>query len=662
MQQIADWLEKLGMSEYAPRFAENRIDFSVLPDLTDQDLEKLGVVLGDRRKMLRAILNLEATNKSAPDIAVAATASAVPVRLHDNAERRQVTVMFSDLVGSTALSARMDPEDLREVISAYQKCVAETVQRFGGFVAKYMGDGVLIYFGYPQAHEDDGERAVRAGLELVAAVGDLKTHAALQTRVGIATGLVVVGDLIGSGVSQEQAIVGETPNLAARLQGVAEPNSVVIAESTRKLIGNLFEVRDLGARNLKGISGPARIWAVLRPASVEGRFEAFHGSGLTELVGREEELDLLLRRWSKAETGEGQVALLSGEAGIGKSRLTAALLERLVAEPHTRLRYFCSPQHTDSALYPVIRQMERAAGFADGDSAQAKLGKLDVMLTQSHTPPRDAVLLSEMLSLPNDGRYPTLELTPQQRRQKTLEALTAQLEALSRSNPVLMVFEDVHWIDPTSLEALGRTVDRLRTLGVLLIVTYRPEFEPPWIGRPYVIALTLNRLGEREIAAMIDGVTGNKPLPESIRQDIIERTDGIPLFVEEMTKAALEAGGEGSAERAVAAIPSPSIAVPASLHASLMARLDRLGPAKEVAQIGAAIGREFSHTLLAAVAHKPEAETASALDRIIDAGLSFRQGTPPQATYLFKHALDDRFHEPDHGTGALLVDSSFAVR
>ena len=403
--------------------------------------------------------------------------------------------------------------------------------------------------------------------------------------MGIATGLVVVGDLIGSGASQEQAIVGETPNLAARLQGIAVPNMVVIAESTRRLLGNLFELEDLGARNLKGISGPARIWAVLRPASVEGRFEAFHGSGLTELVGREEELDLLLRRWSKAETGEGQVALLSGEAGIGKSRLTAALLERLVAEPHTRLRYFCSPQHTDSALYPVIRQMERAAGFADGDSAQAKLGKLDVMLTQSHTPSQDAVLLSEMLSLPNDGRYPTLELTPQQRRQKTLEALTAQLEALSRSNPVLMIFEDVHWIDPTSLEALGRTVDRLRTLGVLLIVTYRPEFEPPWIGRPYVIALTLNRLGDREIAAMIDGVTGNKPLPESIRQDIIERTDGIPLFVEEMTKAALEAGGEGSAERAVAAIPSPSIAVPASLHASLMARLDRLGPERKLRRL-----------------------------------------------------------------------------
>ena len=550
-----------------------------------------------------------------------------------------MTVMFSDLVGSTALSARMDPEDLREVISAYQKCVAETVQRFGGFVAKYMGDGVLIYFGYPQAHEDDAERAVRAGLELVAAVTALKTHAPLQTRVGIATGLVVVGDLIGSGASQEQAIVGETPNLAARLQGIAEPNSVVIAESTRKLVGNLFELEDLGPKELKGIAGRVRAWAALRASSAEGRFEAMHATGLTDLVGREEELDLLLRRWSKAKTGEGHVVLLSGEAGIGKSRLTAALLERLANEPHTRLRYFCSPQHTDSAFYPIIGQMERAAGFMSDDTSQAKLDKLDAVLMRSFTAREDAALFAEMLSLTNDGRYPELELSPQQRRQKTLEALSAQPETLSRTNPVLMIFEDVHWIDPTSLEALSRTVDRIRTISVLLIVTYRPEFEPPWVGRPYVTALSLNRLGEREIAALIDRVIGNQPLPASIRQDIIERTDGIPLFVEEMTKAVLEAAGEGAAERAVGAIPSSSIPVPASLHASLMARLDRLGPAKEVAQVGAVIGREFSHALLAAVAAKTEAELQSALDRLIAAGLLFRQGVPPHATYLFKHAL-----------------------
>ena len=533
----------------------------------------------------------------------------------------------------------MDPEDLREVISAYQKCVAATVRRFGGFVAKYMGDGVLVYFGYPQAHEDDAERAVRAGLELVAAVSDLKTHTALQTRVGIATGLVVVGDLIGSGSAQEQAVIGETPNLAARFQALAEPNTVIIAESTRKLLGNLFELEDLGAKDLKGITEPVRAWAALRPASVEGRFEALHTTGMTALVGREEEIELLLRRWSRAKAGEGQVVLLSGEAGIGKSRLTAALLESIVSEPHTRLRYFCSPQHTDSPLYPIIGQMEREAAFAHDDTAQSKLDKLDAVLARSFTPPRDAALFAEMLSLPNDGRYPILEMTPQQQRQKTMEALTAQLEALSRANPVLMTFEDAHWIDPTSLEVLGRTVDRIKALGVLVLVTYRPEFEPPWIGRPHVAALTINRLGEREIAAMIDRVTGPKPLPPNVRQDIIRRTDGVPLYVEEITKAVLEAGTEEATERAVVSIPSPILAVPASLHASLMARLDRLGPGKELAQIGACIGREFSHTLLVAIVGKPEADLQAALDRLITAGLLFRQGEPPNASYLFKHAL-----------------------
>jgi class 3 adenylate cyclase/predicted ATPase len=634
MQQIADWLEKLGMSEYAQRFAENGIDFSVIPHLTDQDLKDIGVLLGHRRKMLAAIAGL----------AGVASATSEPTvgqgpKTQDDAERRQVTVMFSDLVGSTALSARMDPEDLREVISTYQKCVTETVQRFRGFVAKYMGDGVLVYFGYPEAHEDDAERAVRAGLELVAAVGNVKTHTPLQTRVGIATGLVVVGDLIGSGASQEQAIVGETPNLAARLQSVAEPNAVVIAESTRKLVGTLFEVDDLGAQDLKGIVGRVRAWATLRPSSVESRFEAMHASGLTELVGREEELDLLLRRWSRAKAGEGQIVLLSGEPGIGKSRLTAALLERISSEPHTRLRYFCSPQHTDSAMHPIISQMERAAGFAYNDAAHAKLDKLDALLAQGCAPPQDRALFAELLSLPNDGRYPTSDLTPQQRRLRTLEALTAQLDALSKSNPVLMIFEDVHWIDPTSIEALGHTVDRLKALRVLLIVTHRPEFEPPWIGRPYVTTVTLNRLGEREIGGMIDHVLGNKTLPANVRQEIVERTDGIPLFVEEITKAVLEAGGGEAAERAIGAIPSPSAMVPASLHASLLARLDRLGQAKTVAQIGAVIGREFSHELLREVVQQQEATLSAALGRLVAAGLLFRKGLPPHATYLFNHAL-----------------------
>jgi class 3 adenylate cyclase/predicted ATPase len=663
MPSVKEWLASLGLSEYADRFAEHRIDFSILRDLTDEDLkEELGVVLlGDRRRLLRAIAQLAGAGSATPQLAPGSESSP-----RDDAERRQVTVMFADL---TALSTRMDPEDLREVISAYQKCVAETMCHFGGFVARYLGDGVLVYFGYPQAHEDDAERAVRAGLELIASVARLKRHAPQQVRVGIATGLVVVGHLIPSGESEERGMVGETPNLAARLQSIAEPNMVVIAESTRRLLGSFFHLDDLGMRSLKGIAGPVRAWAVLQASSVASRFEAMHATGLTALVGREEESELLLRRWSRAKTDEGQVVLLSGEAGIGKSRLTAALLERLTSEPHTRLRYFCSPQHTDSAFYPIIGQIERAAGLVHNDTPQAKLDKLDAVLAQTSTSKQDAALFAEMLSLPNDGRYPALDPDPQRRRQRTLEALNLQMEVLSRSNPVLMIFEDVHWSDPTSLEAFGRAVDRVASRRVLLIVTFRPEFEPPWIGRPHVTALTIGRLAQHEVDAMIDQVVGNKLLPASIRHDIIERTDGIPLFVEEMTKAVLEAGSQGEARRTVAAVPSPVLAVPASLHASLMARLDRLGPAKEVAQIGAAIGREFSHPLLAAVVRKPEAELASALDRLIAAGLLFRQGAPPAATYLFKHALvqdaayDILLREPRralHARIAEILESQFA--
>jgi class 3 adenylate cyclase/predicted ATPase len=634
MQEISDWLEKLGMSEYGQRFAENRIDFSVLRYLTDQDLRDIGIPLGHRRKLLAAVAELAGEPApSAPE--------AQPEPAHQNiAERRQVTVMFADLVGSTALSARMDPEDLREIISAYRNCVVDTVHRFDGFVARYMGDGVLVYFGYPQAHEDDAERAVRAGLELIAAATTLDTRVSLQSRVGIATGLVVVGDLIGSGNVQEHGMVGKTPNLAARMQGIAEPNMVVICDGTRRLIGNLFELRDLGHRELKGIGEPVQTWAALRASSVASRFEALRAPGLIPLVDREEECELLRRRWSKAKSGEGQVVLLSGEAGIGKSRLTAALQENLADEMQVRLRYFCSPQRTDSAFYPISGQMERAIGVAPDDTAQTKLDKLDAMLARTATSVEDAALLAEMLSLANDGRYPTLDLTAEQRRQRTLDALVRQIEALAGSHPVLMIFEDAHWADPTSLEALGQAVDRIASLRVLLIVTFRPEFEPPWIGRPYVTALTINRLAQREVGMMIEHVVGDKVLPANIREDIIERTDGIPLFVEEMTKALLEAGSESAAEDAAAAVPFATLPVPATLHASLMARLDRLGgPAKEVAQIGAAIGRTFSHSLLAAVVRQPEARLESALARLIAAGLLFRQGVPPHATYLFKHAL-----------------------
>ena len=631
MQQIADWLEKLGMSEYAQRFAENGISLAALRHLTDQDLKDVGVLLGHRRIMLAAIQELWS-----PAAAQTVTAESKP---QDTAERRQVTVMFSDLVGSTALSARMDPEDLREVISAYQKCVAETVQRSGGFVAKYMGDGVLIYFGYPQAHEDDAERAVRAGLELVAAVGGLKTHAPLQTRVCIATGLVVVGDLIGSGEAQERGIVGETPNLAARLQGIAEPNVVVIAEGTRKLLGNLFELEDLGAKDLKGITGPVRAWAALRSSAAEGRFEAMHATGLTDLVGRDEEIELLIRRWQQAKSGKGRVVLISGEPGIGKSRLAAALSEHIGTEPHTRLRYFCSPHHQDSAHYPFIAQFERSAGFARDDTVEARLGKLRALLAPGTRDDDDIALLSELLSLQSSAA--DLNLSPQRKREKLFEAVLSQLEAEARRRPVLMVFEDVHWIDPTSRELLDLTVDRVRRLPVLLVITFRPEFQPPWGGRSDVTNLALNRLGERDGEALVQKLAGNAALTADIVAEIVQRTDGVPLFVEELTKAVLESAAQGDRVAAVLAATSlAALSVPATLHASLMARLDRLGPMpKEVAQIGAVLGREFAYELIAPVAQRPEKQLQAALDQLGDAGLLFCRGTAPHASYLFKHAL-----------------------
>jgi class 3 adenylate cyclase/predicted ATPase len=627
--ELGDWLRRLGLEQYEMAFQENAIDDALLPTLTAEDLKDLGVtVVGHRRKLLNAIALLRAEGPlSDPDLTIVSS------------ERRQVTVMFCDLVGSTALSSRMDPEDLREVLTAYQRCVWETVRRFQGFVARFMGDGVLAYFGYPDAHEDDAERAVRTGLEVVRAVRCLDPSAPLKTRVGIATGLVVAGDLIGSGEVKEHDVVGETPNLAARLQAIAAPNTVVLSESTRKLVGNLFELRELETMYLKGIAAPVRAWAALRDSSVEGRFEALHPTDLTAFVGREEESQLLLRSWSKAKTGEGQVVLLSGDAGIGKSRLTVVLMQHLAGEQHVRLRYFCSPQHTDSAFYPIIGQIERAAAFAHNDTLKVKLDKLDTMLAGTSAPIEDAAVLAEVLSLPNDGRYPSLELTPQQLRERALKALIAQAARLAKQAPVLMIFEDAHWADPTSLEVVSHIVERIKLLPALAVITFRPEFKSPWGDYSHVTSVTIDRLGKCEVAAMVARLVGNKELPAEVMSEIRDRSDGIPLFVEEITKAVLEAKGEVEARRTLAAIPSPALSVPASLHASLMARLDRLGSAKKAAQVGAAIGRTFSHALLAAAMRSPEAELSAAMERLVNTGLVSRQGVPPQVTYLFKHTL-----------------------
>jgi class 3 adenylate cyclase/tetratricopeptide (TPR) repeat protein len=631
---IEAWLQGLGLERYAPAFRDNEIDWEVLANLTSEDLREIGVAaVGHRRKLLGAIAALGA---SAPTAALTAAVSGASGSTE--AERRQLTVMFCDLVGSTPLSTRFDPEDLREIVGAYHRCVADTVSRFAGFVAKYMGDGVLVYFGYPEAHEDDAERAVRAGLAVICAVHRLTTPEPLNVRLGIASGLVVVGDLIGAGAAQERGVIGETPNLAARLQALAHPGTLVIAESTRRQIGALFEIEDLGTQRLAGFGEPQHAWRVVGESDVLSRFEALR-SEATPLVGREEERELLVRRWQQTKAGEGRVVLISGEPGIGKSRLTAALSERIASDPHTRLRYFCSPHHQDSALYPFTTQLERAAGFARDDAAEQRLGKLRELLASGARSNDEIELLAELLSLPSAAGG--LNLSPQRKREMLFEALLHQLEALARTRPVVMIFEDAHWIDPTSREVLDLTIDRVRRLPVLLIVTFRPEFQQAWGGQPHVTMLAPNRLGERDVTALVRGLAGNAPLGSEIVEEIVERTDGVPLFIEELTRAVLERAGEDRRVTAVlSASPFPAAAVPATLHASLLARLDRIGAAgKEVAQIGAMLGREFSYELIQPVAQRSDAELQAALARLTEAGLLFCRGAPPHASYMFKHAL-----------------------
>jgi class 3 adenylate cyclase/predicted ATPase len=633
---IEKWLRGLGLQQYAAAFRDNAVDAEILPELTDVDLEKLGVVLGHRKRLLKAIAAL-----AAPAAVMQATSvGSAPSHGHD-AERRQLTVMFCDLVGSTALSAKLDPEDLGEIIGAYHRCVDGTVARFDGYVAKYMGDGVLVYFGYPRAHEDDPERAIRAALAVVEAVGKLQAPERLRVHFGIATGLVVVGELTGSGEAQERGIVGDTPNLAARLQAMAEPDSVVIAASTRRLTEGLFVYEDLGAVEAKGFADPVQAWRVLSESATESRFEALHSTtALTPLVGREEEIELLLRRWAQAKGGAGRVVLLAGEPGIGKSRLIAAIEERIASESHTRLRYFCSLHHQGSALHPTIAQLERAAGLEREDTPEAKLGKLEALVAPTTPAQEDLALLAELLSLQGARSTPP-DLSPQRKREKTFEALLRQLELLARQKPVLVIFEDVHWIDPSSRELLDLLIERVRRLPVLLLITFRPEFQSPWTGQPHVTLLALTRLDRQEGMALVQGTAGGKAdLLASIVEEIVDRTDGVPLFIEELTKAVLEAGAPEQANRTLAAVSRTALAIPTTLHASLMARLDRLGPrAKEVAHVGAAIGREFAYELLVAVADHSDAELHPALEQLSGAGLVCFRGTPPAATFLFKHAL-----------------------
>jgi class 3 adenylate cyclase/predicted ATPase len=641
MTAVRKWLEAISLGQYADAFEANDIDMDLLTQVDDQMLKDIGVSsAGHRLRIRNAIAKLIPTciiDSNMNNVA------GVPEEPAASAERRQLTVMFCDLVGSTALSGRLDPEDLRGIIVAYHRCCTNLIEHNGGFVAKYMGDGVLAYFGYPRAHEHDAERAVRAGLALVEVVPKLETAIAgmsLQVRVGIATGLVVVGDLIGSGVAQEQAVVGETPNLAARLQALAEPGAVVIAAGTRQLTGGLFEYRDLGSVAVRGFADNMPAWQVLGIGAAESRFEALRTT-ITALVGREDEIELLMRRWHQAKGGDGCVVLISGEPGIGKSHIAQTIAERISSEPHIRLRYFCSPHHQDSALYPSIAQLERAAGFRREDTDAQRLDKLEAILARASNDLREVVpLLAALLSITTGDRYPRLNLTPQKRKEKTLHALVGQVEGLANRQPVLMVFEDVHWSDPTTRESLDLLVDRVPTLRLLLIITFRLEFMPPWIGRPHVTLLSLSRLPTRLSVEMIARVTGGKILPKEIVDQIVDRTDGVPLFVEELTKSIVEGGLlTDLGDRYALSKPLQPLAIPTSLRASLLARLDRSAPTREVAQIGAALGRSFSHELIAAVAQMPPRKLDDALVQLMQAELIFRRGTPPDAAYTFKHAL-----------------------
>jgi class 3 adenylate cyclase/tetratricopeptide (TPR) repeat protein len=637
MRAIAEWLASIGLSEYVERFVKNAIDPSVLCDLTEQDLKDLGVLLGHRRKMLRAIAELRG------DVPATAQIGNKPAP-REGAERRQLTVMFCDLVGSSALSVRLDPEDLRTVISAYQGAIADVIANSDGVIARYMGDGVLAHFGFPQAHEDDAEQAIRAGLALVDAVAKQKTDigTALQVRIGIATGMVVVGEVIGEGVAKEQEVVGETPNLAARLQSLAMPGTVLICENTRRLTEGQFEYRNVGPVMLKGWAEPLPAWEVLGTSGAESRFAALHKTRLMPPIGRDEEIELLLRRWHSARGGEGSAVVLTGEPGIGKSHITLALEARLKqAEPPTTVRLFCSAHHTNSALYPFIRHLERAAGFERTDSPGAKFGKLEALLLRSGAAANLVVPpLASLLSLPAGGRYEMRELSPQKRKEMTLAALMTQFVALAARQPVFVYFEDAHWADPTSLELLSLTLERMPQLRALMLITARPDFKPPWPGHAHVTTISLTRLSRQNGATLIERVTAGKTLPTDVTEQILARTDGVPLFVEELTKTVLESGLLQERDgRYVLNGPLPPLAIPTTLHASLMARLDRLAPIRDVAQIGAVVGREFSYELLSVVSGFPAQRLEEALAELVRSELIFCRGEIPRAVYTFKHAL-----------------------
>lgn len=562
-------------------------------------------------------------------------------------ERRQLTVMFCDLVGSTSLSAQLDPEDMREVLLKYQDSCASVINNFGGHIAQYLGDGILVYFGYPVAHEDDAKRAVHAGLGILEAMANLNLRllqdkgVKVAVRIGIHTGLVVVGK-VGAGQRQEQLAMGEAPNIAARLQEIAEPNTVVIGASTYRLIQGFFESCELPPQTISGFSSPMQLYKILGESRAKSRLDVAITTGLTPLVGREPEVSLLQERWEQTKGGAGQVVLLSGEAGIGKSRMVQVLKDHVGKEPHTWLECRCSPYFQHSALYPVIDLLERTLGFRKGDSPSEKLSKLEQTLKPYGLPlPEVIPLIASLLTVPLQERYPPLNLTPQRQKQKTLKAVSELLSAMAAHQPVFFAVEDLHWVDPSTLELLSLIIEHTSRGRVLTLLTFRPEFNPSWSARSDLVSITLSRLPSKEVKVMVGKLSGGKALPDEVLKQLVTKTDGIPLFVEEITKMVFESGLLTERERNFELTgPLPPLAIPSTLQDSLMARLDRLATIKEVAQLGACLGREFTYELIHAVSSLDEAMLKRELVRLVDAELLTQESEPSQAiTYMFKHAL-----------------------
>jgi class 3 adenylate cyclase/tetratricopeptide (TPR) repeat protein len=644
MNDLAQLLTEIGLGHFQSAFAENSIDFDLLTDLSENDLKELGLNIGERRRLLRAVRALgngdvagALTNDNDKQLETKTTSPA-------EADRRQLTVMFCDMVGSTALSTRLDAEDYRELIRDYQDACTNVIQEYGGFVAKYMGDGLDAYFGYPSGHENDAERAVLAALDIVEAIKFLDhatENASVAVRIGIATGPVVIGDIIGESSAQEASVTGEMPNLAARLQEIAEPNSVVVEPGTYRLVGPLFDWKDMGPRALKGFSQLIHVRTVDGTRQSESRFDALHARALPGFVGREDELDILARRWEQTKIGEGQVVLLSGEPGIGKSRLMREFQSRIENTEHTTLQWQCSPFHTSSAFYPLIDAIERIAGFSSRDTDQDKLRKLEAWMEIGGFPLDEVLpLYASLLSIPTSDAYRKLDGDAREQREMLFKFQAERFSQLPSKRPVLFLFEDVHWIDPTSLELLELQVERVQDISTLMVITYRPEFEAPWVGRSYVTALTLNRLNRRNATAMTEAIAGAETLSNDIRDQIVEKTDGIPLFVEEMTKSILEASLEnGEDDQVLASASIDDRAIPSTLQDSLEARLDRLGLAKEIAQVGAAIGQEFSLKLVAEVLGIEESEIERLVEPLSHSDLFTRRGSGTETLFSFKHAL-----------------------